>query len=360
MRDLTQDDLLAIEIGAAILGTGGGGNPYIGRLRCQQELRKGNPIRLAPLDALPDEAWVGAVFGLGAPVVSVEKLRQGEECLRALRAVEAASGRRVSAVIPWEIGGANAMAPMVAAAQAGLPVLDGDGMGRAFPKLDMSTYSILGHAASPAALADDKGNVVVLHAIGDSWAERLARQVAVTMGGSAGAAIAPMPASFVRRAAVPGTVNRALALGQVVQEANRAHRSAVEAILALEDGRLVFEGKITDLERRLEGGFARGAALFEGFGGFAAQHARIAIQNEFLLFERDGLPEVSVPDLIVVLDHDTGHPITTEMLRFGQRCAVLAFPCHPLLRSAAALRVVGPAAMGLGDVAYRPLATKGG
>ena len=84
---------------------------------------------------------------------------------------------------------------------------------------------------------------------------------------------------------------------------------------------------------------------------FNAQHL-----NEFLSFERGGVVEVSVPDLIVILDVDTGHAITTEVLRYGQRVAVLALPCHALLRTPQALAVVGPQAFGLDGVAFRPLA----
>ncbi|MCH7626701.1 MAG: DUF917 family protein, partial [Chloroflexi bacterium] len=36
MWQLVEDDLESIAIGAGILGTGGGGNPYIGRLRARQ------------------------------------------------------------------------------------------------------------------------------------------------------------------------------------------------------------------------------------------------------------------------------------------------------------------------------------
>jgi DUF917 family protein len=64
---------------------------------------------------------------------------------------------------------------------------------------------------------------------------------------------------------------------------------------------------------------------------------------------------VSVPDLIVILDVDTGHAITTEVLRYGQRVAILALPCHPLLRTPEALAVLGPKCFGL-DVTFQPLA----
>ena len=86
-------DLQPLSIGAALLGTGGGGNPYIGMLRARELIRKGAEIRILPLDALPDDAWVGEVGGIGAPVVGVEKIEEGGECYRAMRAVEETAGR---------------------------------------------------------------------------------------------------------------------------------------------------------------------------------------------------------------------------------------------------------------------------
>ena len=139
---LTEADLKPLAIGAALLGTGGGGNPYVGMLRTRELMRKGASVRVLPLDALPDEAFVAEVGGIGAPVVGVEKIEEGAECLRAMRAVEEAAGVRMSALISAEIGGANAMEPIITAAQSGLPVLDGDGMGRAFPEVQMSTFKI--------------------------------------------------------------------------------------------------------------------------------------------------------------------------------------------------------------------------
>ena len=122
---LQEGDLLPLSIGAALLGTGGGGNPYVGMLRARELIRKGAQVRVLPLDALPDDAWVGEVGGIGAPVVGVEKIEEGGECYRAMRAVEEAANVRVSALISAEIGGANSIEPIIAAALAGLPVIDG-------------------------------------------------------------------------------------------------------------------------------------------------------------------------------------------------------------------------------------------
>ena len=71
---LAEDDLKPLAIGAALLGTGGGGNPYVGMLRTRELMRKGATVQVLPLDALPDGAFVAEVGGIGAPVVGVEKI----------------------------------------------------------------------------------------------------------------------------------------------------------------------------------------------------------------------------------------------------------------------------------------------
>jgi DUF917 family protein len=357
MRYLDESDIEALAIGAAILGTGGGGNPYIGKLRCLQELRRGKRIRLMTLDELADDARVLSLGGIGAPIVSIEKLPEGGEGLRALRALEAFCGYKVDALISSEIGGGNALEPLITAAAAGIPVVDGDGMGRAFPEMQMTTISIYGHRSTPAAIADEHGNVVLFqHAVSERWFERLARSTVVTMGGTAIGAEAPMLGSYAKRAAVPGTVTQAITLGRLVLEANHRHVSAIPLICAQEGGIHLIDAKIVDLKRHLRGGFSVGEIGLDGIDGHAGEQAKVVFQNEFLMFERNSSVEVCVPDLIVILDVDSGRAITTEVLRYGQRVAILALPCHPLLATPQALAVVGPQAFGLDGVEYRPLA----
>ncbi len=356
LTEVTDADLDAIEIGAAILGTGGGGNPYIGKLRCREELKKGNIIKVIPLDELPDDALVVSLGGIGAPVVGIEKIEEGEECLRALRAVEREVGKTVDALISVEIGGANSMEPMLTAAQAGLPVVDGDGMGRAFPEMQMCTWSIYGHREAPAAMADEKGSIVVIRDTPDDvWLERIARSVVVTMGAAAGLASQPMRGEFVKRAAIPGTITQALKLGRAVLDAQANNVDPVQTVIDQENGKLLMTAKIVDLERHLKGGFAVGHLSLEGFDDFHGDTGRIDLQNEFLVFRRNDVVEACVPDLVVVLDSDTGLPITTEMLRYGQRVAVIGLPAHPLMRSPEALKVVGPAAFGYDDITFTPM-----
>jgi DUF917 family protein len=353
---LEESDLLPLSLGAALLGTGGGGNPYVGMLRARELLRKGASVEILPLEAVHDDDVIGSVGGIGAPVVSVEKIKQGQECLRALRGVEEAMNVRVSALISAEVGGSNSIEPILTAAYAGLPVVDGDGMGRAFPEIQMSTFFIYGLDPSPGAIADDKGNVVVFKKVVDMfWLERFARHIAVDMGAAAGFATAPMKGAYVKRVAVPGTLTQALEIGGTILDARARRHNVVERLLAKTDATLFFTGKVADVRRELRGGFAMGEAMLTGVGDHAGSQARVAIQNENLVLWVDGTPAVMVPDLIMNLELETGEPITTEMLRYGQQLAVIGIPAHDLIKTPEALKIVGPAAFGYPELNFAPL-----
>ncbi|HEU5430394.1 MAG TPA: DUF917 domain-containing protein [Thermomicrobiales bacterium] len=357
MWDVTAEMLEALAIGTGILGTGGGGNPYLGKLEAQAQLALGRTIQVIAVDELPDDVFATTVGGMGAPVVGVERIQQGEEALRAMRAVERHLGRRFTHVLPGEIGGANGMQPMVVAAQAGLPVVDADGMGRAFPELQMDTFTIYGVRPTPGALCDPQGREVVFDGIADARVlERYARAVTIQMGGAAGYAFPPMTGAELRRTAIPGTVTLAKRLGEAVQAARAGHADPVVAALAATGGRRLFSGKIVDVERRLVGGFARGVLLLDGVGADDGRTLRIDFQNENLI-ARTGEGELLavVPDLICIVDSDSAEPITTEIVRYGLRVAVLGIPAPDLLKTPQALAVIGPAAFGYRDVLYAPL-----
>ena len=353
--DLTEADLDCIALGAAILGTGGGGSAYLGKLRAREQLRAGRRIRIIAPAALADDDMVIAVGGMGAPTVGIEKTARGDECYRAARAVEATVGQAAVALISDEIGGANAIEVMVAAALADLPVIDCDPMGRAFPELQMNTFSIYGLAASPAALCDEKGNTVVFReAITTQWLEKLARAATIAMGCTAGLAFPPLRGWQVKQWGVQHSVSHAWRLGQVVFAARADKRDPVQAILAHENGRLLFCGKIVDVARWTTGGFARGRIEIDGFDTYGAQRMNIEFQNENLVARVDDSTVAMVPDLICIVEAETGRPISTEELRYGLRVAVLGLPCTPLFRTSEALCVIGPRAFGY-DLDYAPM-----
>ena len=357
MWTVDEKALERLAIGAGILGTGGGGNPYIGKLHAKALLAEGKTITIVSPDTVPDDALVTSVGFMGAPVVSVERIKRGDEPLRALRALERHIGREFTHVVPGEIGGANSTSPMVVAAQTGLPLIDGDGMGRAFPELQHDTFMIYGVAAAPGAIADPRGHVAIFDGFTDATVlERYARSVTIGMGGSAGYAFPVMTGVELKRTVVPGTITLAIELGEAVLQARATHADPVESVLAVTGGRRLFAGKITDVQRRLVGGFARGVLRIDGTGDDAGREIVIDIQNENLIARTsDGEILAVVPDLICIIDQDSAEPITTELLRYGLRVVVLGIPAPVELKTPEALAVVGPAAFGYPDIPFVPL-----
>jgi DUF917 family protein len=359
MWEIGEDALESIAIGAGILGTGGGGNPYLGKLKARRLLREGRRIEVLSLDEVPDDWRIVTVGGIGAPTIGIEKIDRGTETLEAMRALEQFVGHAIDAVIPAEIGGGNSIEPMVVAAHAGIPVLDADGMGRAFPQMPMITYFIYGVDCFPCAMADCQGNKIVFtEGVDAHWLERLSRSAAVQMGGHAGAAVAYMSGADAKRTAIRDTLTLARELGDAVRTARAEKSDAVEATLRATGGTLLFVGKIVDVERRTERGWNLGQVTIEGVDAHAGHRLEISFQNENLIAWLDDEPVVTVPDLICIVNGEDGEPITTELLRYGYRVAVLGIPCSPMLTTPEAVQVVGPAAFGYEDIDFVPLGAR--
>jgi len=357
MWNVSEQDLERLAIGAGILGTGGGGNPYVGKLHAKSLLAEGRTITIVPPRDVPDNAVVTSVGFMGAPVVSVERIKRGDEPLRALRALERHIGKSFTHIVPGEIGGANSTAPMVVAAQTGLPLIDGDGMGRAFPELQHDTFMIYGVKAAPGAIADPRGHVAIFDGFEEATVlERYARSVTIGMGGSAGYAFPVMTGIELKETVVPGTISLAIEIGDAVLRAREAHSDPVNSVLEITGGKRLFNGKISDVQRALVGGFARGVLKVDGTGADTGKSLSIDIQNENLI-ARSGSGEILavVPDLICIVDQDTAEPITTELLRYGLRIIVFGIPAPVELKTQRALEVIGPAAFGYPDVPFIPM-----
>ena len=219
--EITLADTDAVAIGAGILGTGGGGNTYIGRTWLRKELReRGTVCRIIAADDVADDAYVCAIGTMGAPTVGIEKLQNGQEFITAMRAIEAHLRAPLAAILIGEIGGSNALKPLICGLQMNLPVVDGDGMGRAFPELQMDTFAIGGVSLTPMALADFAGNVVIFDKMDTPLrVEQYARSLTIEMGGSAALAMPLMTGRQMKQHIIRRTLTLARQIGETVLDA---------------------------------------------------------------------------------------------------------------------------------------------
>jgi uncharacterized protein len=344
--------LPALARGCAILGAGGGGDTAVGLLAALQAVGDHGPVPLVDLRDLPDDGLLLPCGGVGAPTVSIEKIESGDEGARLRDTVEQLRGAPVVALMAGEIGGSNGIIPALWAARIGLPVVDADGMGRAFPEIPQVAMEIAGISPDPAVMTDERGNVIVFRGIDGDWMERMERAAAVEFGGMAWSTEYQLTVAEARGGAVVDhAVSLAMRLGRAVLE---AEHDPVESLLSEVGGVALIVGKVVDVERRTTGGFVRGSATIEGVGDQAGRSLRLEVQNENLVALEDGRALAMVPDIITVLDTASGEAISTERLRYGQRVTAVAFPCDPIWRTARGLDLAGPRHFGY-DLDYVPV-----
>lgn len=355
MRKLGIPEIEDIASGAALLGAGGGGDPYIGKLVAVGAINECGPVTLLDPEELPDDALIVPFAMMGAPTVLCEKIIGGNEYKALFDIVSNHFGKKIYATMPMEAGGLNSMFPIAAAARLGLPLVDCDGMGRAFPELQMVTFTIGGISASPMALADEKGNTVIFETITNKWTEELARAVTMSCGGSVAVTLYCLTGAQLKEYGVKGIVTKSQQLGAALRTVKNVTESTPEAeFLKFSEGIKLFKGKIADVLRETKGAFNLGKVVLEGIGECKGHSAYVNFQNENLSAVIDGEIVATVPDLICLVDTDTFIPVPTDALKYGKRVLVVGLRCFDMWRTKEGLALVGPRYFGI-DTDYEPI-----
>ncbi|MBR5228486.1 MAG: DUF917 domain-containing protein [Firmicutes bacterium] len=355
MRKIGIPEIEDIALGAALLGAGGGGDPYVGKLIAMGAVQEHGPVTLLDPEEVPDDALIVPIAMMGAPTVLCEKGIGGEEYKVLYETVSAFFGKPIYAFMPIEAGGVNSMLPIAAAARLGLPMVDCDGMGRAFPELQMVTFTIGGGSATPMALVDEKGNSCIFRTVTNQWTEELARAVTMSCGGSVSVSLYPMEGKFMKEYGVKNIVTRSEMLGASIRKVKEStDKTPEEAFLESAEAFKLFKGKISDVERDVRNGFNFGKVVLDGIGDDKGKSAYVEFQNENLTAVVDDDILATTPDLICLVDTETFIPVPTDALKYGKRVLVVGLKCFPLWRTKEGLELVGPRYFGV-DTDYIPL-----
>lgn len=334
MRKIGIKEIEDIALGAALLGSGGGGDPYVGKLVAMGAIQECGPVTLLDPQEVPDDALIVPIAMMGAPTVLIEKGTGGKEYQTLYDTVSQFFGKPIYAFMPMEAGGVNSMLPIAAAARLQIPMVDVDGMGRAFPELQMVTFTIGGISATPMALTDEKGNNVIFRTITNKWTEELARAVTMACGGAVSVSLYPMSGKQMKDYGVHGIVTRSEKLGAAIRQCRDTREGTPEeSFLKHSGGIRLFKGKIVDVLRETNGAFNLGRVILNGIGEYRGRKASVTFQNENLCAEVDGKMIATVPDLICLVDVETFTPIPTDALRYGKRVMAVGLPCFPLWRT---------------------------
>ncbi|GAA3645396.1 DUF917 domain-containing protein [Nocardioides ginsengisoli] len=335
---IAEEHVDALTAGANLLGSGGGGNVALAYQLLRQAVRR-RPVVVRRAADLPPDALVVHVGVVGGPDVLAERLIDPRDMATAAHAVAERVGGRVDAVGIIEIGGLNGLAGVVAAGELGLPVVDGDLMGRAFPSINKTTMALAGGSAAPMGVVGPAGDTVLVTKSSAALAERVLLSTAGAMGGAGALALYPTTAAFLAEAGVVGSLSACVALGAAYGEFPRTQVAALAEHLG---GTFLFEGRVDEIRPR-DGALPGSITVTDRVAGSAA---RIDLLEEFLAVTVDGVTRACTPDVIVALDPTSGGVLSVGQVRPGQLLALVTLRAlHAWPPEADA--VVGPRAFGL-------------
>lgn len=352
--------------GCCFMGTGGGGGPKIGLDLLRKTLEEGQEIKLTDPGNLPDDAWIctGAFVGSIAPpseemMALKEKLglyRQVEhEIVRAVKELESYVGIRISAIAACELGGLNTPAPISAAVALGIPALDGDYAGRAIPASVHLKISIAGKNIWPRAFCDLAGNTVLIkQASSHAMMERIQKYLSMTTIGLIGGAGHLLKGKEMKRLINHGSISRCCRIGRLLREVRHSEADTAAFIAEQLDGWVLFKGVVEEKPWESKDGYMIGHYTMKGMDDFSGHRFKVWFQNENMITWRDEKPYVTCPDIISVIDLNTGLPPTNDMIKPGDRLAIIGLKAVEFYRQPAGLKVLGPAYFGF-DIPYRPI-----
>ena len=334
----TQQDIEDFLAGVAFFGTGGGGDVKVGRDSLNDCLNQGLEMTaLSPEDIKDDQlfcvpCFVGSIAPKTPEVLAEmdfngyhgRKYGIDEMLIEAVRRMEAYTGRKADGLMVVEMGGSNSACAMAAAYKMGLPIVDGDQAGRAFPEASNSMFAIKGYDGFPIVYLDSWGsNVIVVETSHRTAGERIGKFVSQAAYGEMATASALRSGEVIKDVVVPGTLTRALAVGAAINRAHEAGNDAGLAAAAAVEGKLVCRGKLHSLMPEDAKGYYSGTYCITGEGEFAGHEYKIWFKNENHILWVDGVVHTTSPDLISLINYGTGKPLLNTYLENGLEVGVV-------------------------------------
>jgi DUF917 family protein len=360
--------------GLAFLGTGGGAGRIEDAIAMLDPiLSTGRPITLVSPHELPDDAWTCSLASFGGrdpdtPPPAAELAQYGlvkerhtliERMTEAARELAAFRGVELGGLVSMELGASATIGTILSGLALGVPVVDGDYVGRAIPEAGQSKMDLIGIPPMPIGLVDRWGNVtIVKSAVSALMGDRLARQVSVAAyGKGVGGASYLAQIRDVKRGIVERSLLKAVEVGRALRE-GVGTAEPLGPLAKLTGGRVLFEGEAvaTDWDDTEAYVFRKFTYRIRGTGRFAGQSGRVWVKNEHHIVWRDETVVGTSPDILMLTDSRTNRPLSTRGdVTPGRPVTVFGMKAlDPIWHTPAGVALLGPRHFGF-DIDYVPL-----
>ncbi|WP_439143947.1 DUF917 domain-containing protein [Planktotalea sp.] len=364
MRTLTRQNLEDMLFGAVIMGAGGGGDIAEGRALIDTALSAGKTFDLVSVDDVPADALICTPYLLGSVTPlnpEEERMYAGLEdsdqdpLLQAYAEFQNHLGQEFFGTTPCELGGSNTAAAFFPAVMNGHKIIDADPAGRAVPEITHSTYYLAGLPAAPIYAVNQFGESFLIDKVKDDQrAETLVRALSQVSRNTVAAIDHALPMRDLRDALIPGTITKAMRLGEICRQAMAAGTDAAADVANASGGAVVFSGRATSVTYKTDQGFTIGQIeLADG-----DRTMQISVKNENMACWLDDKVFATVPDLICLFDRMSGAPIANPDVVEGQDINVVILPAPRPFTSPKGLSIFGPEYAGVNATFTSPLATQ--
>ena len=324
MKNLNRKELKDVVRGACFLASGGGGAyetgiqiadcfkpPYY---ECSEV--KVVTVEEAKAMTTANYGVVTAVMGAPERMKEIKNAGMNVKAIEKLAELRGIDVKEIGCIIPAEIGALSSVIACVTAAKLGIPVLDGDGAGRAVPVLNMTSFAVKEVSVNPTVLVGSNGDHVALDISGaaqytaSSAIESLARPILSMpeFGGMAALAIWLVDLRQIDEIiTIRGTLTKCKTLGQTIREAleqalEADEEPSIEKVLHVLQNidykpSVVCYGTLREAKTVTSGGFDNGVVDIDVDSG---RKLKIIFQNESLLLcdSEKAAPMAVAPDLI--------------------------------------------------------------
>jgi hypothetical protein len=367
MKLTSRTDVEDFVRGCTFYGTGGGGLPANGIESLMSELEKGNEVGWIDVNDIEDDKLTVCPFLMGsiAPHTSevLEEMKgfgltnpvnkEKDRLAKAIKELSNYTGKKIDAVVPIELGGANTPGPIAAAIINGIPCVDGDYTGRAIPEILQTTPYIGGKVLWPVASVDEFGDLCFIEeAVNYRMVERIGKLIASGAYGLAGQAGFLLSGKEMKEVLIPGTLTECYELGKLIRESRENGLNPITEVINNLGGYLLATGEVTKKETEDKLGYYWGTHTITGDGEFKDNIYKIWFKNENHVMWKNETPYVTSPDIIVVVDAKTGEPFANPILEEGDKVAVIGLKARDAFRNERGVGVLGPRYFGF-DIDYR-------
>ncbi|MCK4681488.1 DUF917 domain-containing protein [Candidatus Bipolaricaulota bacterium] len=355
--------------GCTFMGTGGGGDPRDGIAWLKAARDEGKEIAWVNHTEIQDDVWTVCPFLMGsiAPLTEETKKKMQRFGLTkdAYKSIQAESVRlleeymdvKVGAIVAIELGGSNTAGAVAAASRLGIPAVDGDYTGRAIPEIPQTTPYLNDLPLWPISSVDKYGNLAVIkESTGYEMAERIGKFIAAASFSLVAQAGFLFKGSDMKRVVIPGTLTKCLKIGRSIRELREAGRDPVREIIKELDGWLLFEGEVSKKECEDKEGYYWGTHTITGRDDFKQAEFKIWFKNENHVSWLNGKPYVASPDMLIVVNRETGEPLANFDIAEGQHVAVIGLRAVGQFRSRKGIDILGPRHFGY-EIDYTPIET---